>query len=177
MFRKLFLVTGPSGSGKSTLLDQCVQRAEPGVRLVDMDDLFGSSADGVGNHYDVRQVLEWVRSGQPGGVGIMFGLSRNILQVVKSLKGACDVDGCLFTVLVMRPGIEEIVSRRRARGKPFDASLDDAGHRADVSRFDQVFSQVRTRSLRTGSADELFSMVFAGDVGYPGRSVDAINLS
>lgn len=173
MFRKLFLVTGPSGSGKSTLLDACVYRAEPGVRQIDMDDMFSESADGIENRYDVRRVLEWVRDGQPGGIGIAFGLSRNILQVVRSLQGACRQGNCEFQVLVMRPGMDEIVARRRARGKAFDLSLDDAGHRRDVSSFDQVFSQIRTRSLKTGTVDELFSIVFAGDTGFSGQGVSA----
>lgn len=151
MFQRIVLVTGPSASGKTHLAKRLRAAALPNVRVVDMDDMFSSTVDGVGNEYSLNAIKPFVLRGDPKYRLVLLGLSRNIVQVINAVSGMAANSKIPFSVGVLRPGVGEIISRRRNRGKAFDLSLDDDGHARDVRKFDFVVASFKTFSIR-GSA-------------------------
>lgn len=161
MFYKLMFVTGPSGSGKTHLLNELRKREIADLVLVDADDVWNRTDDGIRNGYSIERMKQFCSSGKPREIAVVFGLSRNILEVLNSFKNLKTEVGGPNRIFVIRPGVDTIVQRRTQRGKPFDRSLDSNGHRKDVRSFDGVLAQVPTTTLKTSEADEFIRKALA----------------
>lgn len=160
MYHRIIFVTGPSGSGKTHLYNQLINRNIADVVAVDADLEWSSSADGVRNRYSVQKMKDFAARGRPNQIAVMFGLSRNILEVLNSFKNLETVSPGQNAIFVIRPGVDTIVQRRVQRGKPFDRSLSELEHAKDVKSFDGVLAQVKTTSLRSSDVDEFITKAF-----------------
>lgn len=157
MFQKIVLITGPSASGKSYLVKKLRAAALSHVRVVDMDDMFSSSVDGVGNEYSLSAIKAFVEKGGSQDRLVMLGVSRNIVQVINAVSGIAANSRVPFSIGVLRPGAHEIIRRRRDRAKAFDLSLDDEGHARDIRKFDFVVASFKTFSIRGNAVSRVAS--------------------
>lgn len=135
---KILLVVSPSGAGKTAMAHSLESRihnspcadvlSSDRTRICDLDDLASRSHDNVGNFYDINYILRYAGRRAHAGIEelVLFGLSRNVVDLMKALK----VRGAR-TAFLFSP-VDQIVSRRVARGKPFDLSRSRAEHREDV---------------------------------------------
>lgn len=133
------LVVGPSGSGKSTL----AKKIDGDNRFVvyDLDHYASSSVDGVSNTYQPSVVAELLMFPHVGKTVVCFGLASNIVEIIKWCRR--------HSVLVVNLAIDAdtLVKRRTDRGKPFDRSLDEHGHRVDFGMYTDRVARHCDKSL------------------------------
>lgn len=141
---RVWLVSGASGAGKTTIVRRMRAQNRRTCEYIDLDDAgVNLTTDNIGNKYDFQKILAIAIRMQKQGIESLyfFGLASNIREIANQMKkrGAA--------LIYITAHEDEVVARRRMRGKAFDKSLTDQQHLEDIRKCNQKLQEAGFRHI------------------------------